>query len=210
MQHNYVFNSSPPIRYQCASGDDLWNHLSSFVRVPCLIWMLLTRIFVFFTILYKKSECIDPEIGWHTISKMADCKRTLSNAILEPPNPGDKWDCSVCGIIQMIIIHIVVRVISINGLHMQSPEPWFNIKMSSYQYRKSHCGDKTILWPSYLHIGISYTGKTSLYWIGALFTSNETRSTLLPIEVTGVARNSTKHSPNGMAGTAIYWCIQVQ
>ena len=46
---------------------------------------------------------------------------------------------------------------------------WFNIKMSSYQYRKTHCGDKTILRPSYLHNGISYTGKmTSLYWIGAL------------------------------------------
>ena len=44
--------------------------------------------------------------------------------------------------------------------------PWFNMKMSSYQYRKSHCGDKTILRPSYLHNGISYTGKmTSLYWI---------------------------------------------
>ena len=43
---------------------------------------------------------------------------------------------------------------------------WFNIKMSSYQYRKSHGGDKTILWSSYLHNGISYTGKmTSLYWI---------------------------------------------
>ena len=41
--------------------------------------------------------------------------------------------------------------------------------MTSYQYRKSHCGDKTILPPSYLHNGISYTGKTtSLYWIGAL------------------------------------------
>ena len=41
--------------------------------------------------------------------------------------------------------------------------------MSSYQYRKSHCGDKTILWPSYLHNGTSYyTGKmTSLYWIRA-------------------------------------------
>ena len=39
--------------------------------------------------------------------------------------------------------------------------------MTSYQYRKSHCGDKTILRPSYLHNGISYTGKTtSLYWIG--------------------------------------------
>ena len=47
--------------------------------------------------------------------------------------------------------------------------PWFNIKKSSYQYRKSHCGDKTILRPSYLHNGISYTGKmTSLYWISPL------------------------------------------
>ena len=32
--------------------------------------------------------------------------------------------------------------------------------MSSYQYRKSHCGDKTIWRPSYVHNGISYTGKT--------------------------------------------------
>ena len=49
------------------------------------------------------------------------------------------------------------------------PGPWFNIKMSSYQYRKSHCGDKTILQLSYLHNGISYTEKmTSLYWIEPL------------------------------------------
>ena len=49
------------------------------------------------------------------------------------------------------------------------PGPWFNIKMSSYQYRKSHCGDKTVVRSSYLHNGISYTGKmTSLYWIRAL------------------------------------------
>ena len=48
------------------------------------------------------------------------------------------------------------------------PGQWFNIKMS-YQYMKSHCGDKTILRPSYLHNGISYTGKmASLYWIRAL------------------------------------------
>ena len=45
---------------------------------------------------------------------------------------------------------------------------WFNIKMTSYQYRKSHCGDQTILRPSYLHNGISYTSKmSSLYWIRA-------------------------------------------
>ena len=48
------------------------------------------------------------------------------------------------------------------------PGAWFNIKMKSYQYRKSHCGDKTILRPSYLHNGIPNTGKmTSLYWIRA-------------------------------------------
>ena len=47
--------------------------------------------------------------------------------------------------------------------------PWFNIKMPSYQYGKSHCGDKTVVRSSYLHNGISYTGKTtSLYWIGTL------------------------------------------
>ena len=46
--------------------------------------------------------------------------------------------------------------------------PRFNIKMTSYQYRKSHCGDKTVVRSSYLHNGISYAGKmTSLYWIRA-------------------------------------------
>ena len=46
---------------------------------------------------------------------------------------------------------------------------WFNIKMTSYQYRKSHCGDKTILRPSYIHNGISNAGKmTSWYWIRVL------------------------------------------
>ena len=49
------------------------------------------------------------------------------------------------------------------------PWGWINIKMPSYQYRKSRCGDKTVVRSSYLHNGISYTGKmTSLYWIRAL------------------------------------------
>ena len=51
----------------------------------------------------------------------------------------------------------------------RGPGPRFNIKMSSYQYRKSHCGDKTVVRSSYLHNGIPYTGKmSSLYWIRAL------------------------------------------
>ena len=52
------------------------------------------------------------------------------------------------------------------GSLAQGPGPRFNIKMYSYQYRKSHCGDKTVVKSSYLHNGISYTGKmSSLYWI---------------------------------------------
>ena len=40
--------------------------------------------------------------------------------------------------------------------------------MSSYQYRKSHYGDKTIVRPSYLHNGVSLTGKMiCLYYIRA-------------------------------------------
>ena len=57
----------------------------------------------------------------------------------------------------------MVRVIEI--ILLRTPGPWFNIKMSSYQCRKSHCGDKTVVRSSYVHNGISYTGKmASLYW----------------------------------------------
>ena len=46
------------------------------------------------------------------------------------------------------------------------PGLWFSDKMPSYQYRKSHCGDKTVVRSSYLHNRISYTGKmASWYWI---------------------------------------------
>ena len=56
----------------------------------------------------------------------------------------------------------------ISRFESKAPGPWFNIKMPSYQFRKSHCGDKTVVRSSYLHNGISYTGKTtSLYWTSA-------------------------------------------
>ena len=66
------------------------------------------------------------------------------------------------------------RIINVNSLFEQishtciTTGPWFNIKISSYRYRKSHCEDETILRQSYLHNGICYTGKkTYLYWIRA-------------------------------------------
>ena len=50
----------------------------------------------------------------------------------------------------------------------QSTFTLVNIKMASYQYRKSHCGNQTIWRPCYLHNGISYTSKmASSYWIRA-------------------------------------------
>ena len=52
---------------------------------------------------------------------------------------------------------------------LMRPGPWFNIKKTSYQHRKSHCGDKTVVRSSYLHNGFSYTGKmTYLYWFSPL------------------------------------------
>ena len=65
----------------------------------------------------------------------------------------------------------------------------FNIKMWSYQYRKSHCGDKTVVRSSYLHNGISYTGKmASLYWFSPLFIFSMRLSVIcvLTLSITGI------------------------
>ena len=86
--------------------------------------------------------------------------------------------------------------------------PRFNIKMTSYQYRKSHCGDKTILRPSYPHNGISYTGKTtSLYWIRTLHTTG------VPLHgsLARYVKLRVAHAP-GMPGTFplpqhMLWCM---
>ena len=57
---------------------------------------------------------------------------------------------------------------NLTALLVLRPGPRFNIKMTSYRYRKSHCGDKMVVRLSYLHNGISYTDKmSSLYWIRA-------------------------------------------
>ena len=54
------------------------------------------------------------------------------------------------------------------GSRWQTPGGWFNIKMS-YQYRKSHCGDNTVVRSFYRHNRISLTGKmTYSYWIRSL------------------------------------------
>ena len=46
---------------------------------------------------------------------------------------------------------------------VRDPGGWINIKMPSYQYMKSHYGDKTILRPSYLHNGFPILVRRHLY-----------------------------------------------
>ena len=66
------------------------------------------------------------------------------------------------------IINCDINTSVAKSIMTSSTGHWFNINMLSYQYRKSHCGDKAILRSPYLHSGIFYTGKTTfLHWIGA-------------------------------------------
>ena len=86
-----------------------------------------------------------------------------------------------------------------------NPGPRFNIKMSSYRYRKSHCGDKTVVRSSYLHNGISYTGKmTSFHWI---------RAQVMSLYVAGLHHDAVNSSPLGQNGRHftedIFRCIFV-
>ena len=73
------------------------------------------------------------------------------------------------------------------------PEYLITNKMPSYQYRKSHCGDKTILWPSYLHNGISYTSKLASIYIVKIRTQVD--SLTQPTTAASVAGDSP-HSPS--------------
>ena len=70
------------------------------------------------------------------------------------PNPIVRW---------YIYIETLPRVPLIIDVQLSisrwSTGPRLNIKISSYCYRTSHCGDKTVVRSSYLHNRISYTGK---------------------------------------------------
>ena len=55
----------------------------------------------------------------------------------------------------------IMFVVIVNPVPMMAWYHRYRIKLSPYQFKKSHCRDKTILRQSYLHNGISYTGKIS-------------------------------------------------
>ena len=106
-------------------------------------------------------------------------KMLITDYVLEPTYRNFSWKVYSCELlfllsknnIQSIQLmshvhkHINIYIyIYIVDLEMYSG-PQFNIKITSFRYWKSHCGDKPILRPYYLHNRISYTDKmTSFYW----------------------------------------------
>ena len=82
--------------------------------------------------------------------------------------------------------------------------------MSSYQYRKSHCGDKTVVRSSYLHNGIFYTGKiTSLYWNKTLvydsFSKKEVTGCFATQQTSSGIRSGTTY--NSLRPSDAYICV---
>ena len=72
--------------------------------------------------------------------------------------------------------------------------------MLSYQYRKTHCGDKTVVRSSYLHNGISYTDKmASLYWFSPQVPGQE-GTYLKPLD--GFSQSSGQSS-KGLPGSEV-------
>ena len=64
-------------------------------------------------------------------------------------------------VVPMYTVQFVYVIYRANEVHSEPADTLGPDSTSSYQYRKSHCGDKTVVRSSYLHNGISYTGKIS-------------------------------------------------
>ena len=109
------------------------------------------------------------EAEWvHIDGLVQDCSNSIANALELLHSCTKPWICHHESCSTSVQRQAIIWIEVYKNLQMSSGGG-FNIKMPSYQYRKSHYGGKKILWPSYLHNGISYTGKmTSSYWIRAL------------------------------------------
>ena len=107
---------------------------------------------------------------WHDGRGLRNFRHTRLSSFISKLIGGCGCTCHVtCKVLyRSVYLYLDYTDINLHQIIFKEARGWFNIKMPPYQYRKSHCGDKTILRPSYLHNGISYTGKmTYLYWIRA-------------------------------------------
>ena len=133
--------------WRCIKRCLLYFPTISHTCISCVIWFMLSMAIKLLSLLLSLSIL--------TISTISDIFAPIINN--EDKHSDKQWKWLGCQF-------------DTKALSYKCTGPWFNIKMSSYQYRKSHCGDKTVVRWSYLHNGNSYTGKmSSLYWIGALY-----------------------------------------
>ena len=112
----------------------------------------------------------DPETGHSTAGREQDMV-DISFLPIEASNTGKNVTDSFYVRSKLYEVHEISTVCMQIVYHLtmiQRTRGLIQYKDASYQYRKSHCGDKRVVRSSYLHNGISYTGKmASLYWIWA-------------------------------------------
>ena len=88
------------------------------------------------------------------------CISTVMLGWAQCPHPCKNWPNALQKVVVCLLCLECRSKVSLPNMNIRRYPP--------YQYRKSHCGDKTVLRTSYLHDGISYTGTmASLYWIRA-------------------------------------------
>ena len=102
-------------------------------------------------------------------------KRIKQNWWLKSDNPSKVWHPSTHARSHVTSPHLTHQVYMIvRAKHTlirciklpERPGGWYNTKISSYQYKKDYCENKTILPHSYFHGRIYSTDKkASLYWI---------------------------------------------
>ena len=116
---------------------------------PCFLVIVLNDI--------RCVECLQPTFCWANIAIPCCCKLTSFTICMHMYAVFEWWK-----------LHMGV------WNTIRSAGTWFNIKMSSYQYRKIHCGDKTALRQSNYYNGISYSGKiASVYWTNPMLDTAE-------------------------------------
>ena len=113
----------------------------------------------------KKPGCSNTEWQWHHWPKWNKNLVSFIYIFFEVfvarriGHTGSRKQITIFDTKSSTFLFICVSQISFYLMWVQS-WGWFNMKMPPYhQCGNSHCGDKTILRPSYLHNGISYTGE---------------------------------------------------
>ena len=106
-----------------------------------------------------ENDMIDFESLWHLIKAPNNEYLKLTHCGLIMHMCAVNWIiCSDNG-----LVPLRYQAVTWTNIECMPTGPRFNIKMSSYHYRNSHCGDKTVVRSSYIHNGISYTGKMTFY-----------------------------------------------